>query len=78
MPAVFSTCVEVIPRIFFRYHNSRSILHVCGGDPYKGYNVDGNIAVFSTCVEVILICKCQKMTAVSILHVCGGDPVELA
>ena len=30
---VFSTCVEVIPCIFLLAKASKSILHVCGGDP---------------------------------------------
>ena len=40
---VFSTYVEVIPSIPVNLLNVMGILHVCGGDPWCGLNVDGNI-----------------------------------
>ncbi len=73
--AVFSTYVEVIPWSLISFAVSRSILHVCGGDPYTVERAILRRLVFSTYVEVILASSNDVKAFSSILHVCGGDPL---
>ena len=71
---VFSTYVEVIPTFPFSTLTSFSILHVCGGDPYRVAALHAMQKVFSTYVEVILTILFLIGKVQGILHVCGGDP----
>ena len=70
---VFSTYVEVIPRVAVFLSALIGFLHVCGGDPIRQiFNVRN--CSFSTYVEVILIVCYGSPNMVRFLHVCGGDP----
>ena len=75
---VFSTCVEVILLVNLIKVLESGILHVCGGDPFKGDPFAISRSVFSTCVEVILLDMLILELKISILHVCGGDHSSLA
>ena len=71
---VFSTYVEVIPKIWVASSTQGSFLHVCGGDPKLIITFLNYRKVFSTYVEVILSQTPKQISAKSFLHVCGGDP----
>ena len=52
----------------------KSVLHVCGDDPFIKVGNGIVQVVFSTYVEMILNNECQSITRFSVLHVCGDDP----